>query len=400
MRKLVVLLWATTLQAQKTERLALTPPMGWNSWNKFHCDINESLIRETADAMVSNGMKAAGYQYVNIDDCWHGARDSLGFIRPDPDRFPSGMKALADYVHSKGLKLGIYSDAGSKTCAKRPGSRGYENQDAETYARWGIDYLKYDWCNTDSLNAVGAYMTMHDALLRTGRPIVFSICEWGSNKPWLWAPAVGNLWRTTEDIHACFDCLLEHDTDRGVWVQWGVMPIMERQALLRGYAGPGHWNDPDMLEVGNGMTISEDRAHFTMWAMLAAPLISGNDLRHMSPETAAILTNRGAIAVDQDSLGVEGLHYRTTDSVEVWFKPLSHDGWAMVLLNRARSPRTPTFDWRHEAVSDSVSGRSARFADVTYHIRDVWGDADRGTTAQAFSATVQPHDVVLLLLTR
>jgi alpha-galactosidase len=345
-------------------------------------------------------MKAAGYQYVNIDDCWHGARDSLGFIRPDPDRFPSGMKALADYVHSKGLKLGIYSDAGSKTCAKRPGSRGYENQDAETYARWGIDYLKYDWCNTDSLNAVGAYMTMHDALLRTGRPIVFSICEWGSNKPWLWAPAVGNLWRTTEDIHACFDCLLEHDTDRGVWVQWGVMPIMERQALLRGYAGPGHWNDPDMLEVGNGMTISEDRAHFTMWAMLAAPLISGNDLRHMSPETAAILTNRGAIAVDQDSLGVEGLHYRTTDSVEVWFKPLSHDGWAMVLLNRARSPRTPTFDWRHEAVSDSVSGRSARFADVTYHIRDVWGDADRGTTAQAFSATVQPHDVVLLLLTR
>ncbi|HXB26593.1 MAG TPA: glycoside hydrolase family 27 protein [Gemmatimonadaceae bacterium] len=400
MRKLVFLLWATTLQAQKTERLALTPPMGWNSWNKFHCDINESLIRETADAMASNGMKAAGYQYVNIDDCWHGARDSLGFIRPDPDRFPSGMKALADYVHSKGLKLGIYSDAGSKTCAKRPGSRGYENQDAETYARWGIDYLKYDWCNTDSLNAVGAYMTMHDALLRTGRPIVFSICEWGSNKPWLWAPAVGNLWRTTEDIHACFDCLLEHDTDRGVWVQWGVMPIMERQALLRGYAGPGHWNDPDMLEVGNGMTVSEDRAHFTMWAMLAAPLISGNDLRHMSPETAAILTNRGAIAVDQDSLGVEGLHYRTTDSVEVWFKPLSHDGWAMVLLNRARSPRTPTFDWRHEAVSDSVSGRSARFADVTYHIRDVWGDADRGTTAQAFSATVQPHGVVLLLLTR
>jgi alpha-galactosidase len=397
----VLIVWASTAQGQrKIENLALTPPMGWNSWNKFHCDINESLIRETADAMASNGMKAAGYQYVNIDDCWHGTRDSLGFIRPDPDRFPSGMKALADYVHAKGLKLGIYSDAGSKTCAKRPGSRGYENQDAETYARWGIDYLKYDWCNTDSLNAVGAYMTMHDALLRTGRPIVFSICEWGSNKPWLWAPAVGNLWRTTEDIHACFDCLLEHDTDRGVWVQWGVMPIMERQVLLRAYAGPGHWNDPDMLEVGNGMTVSEDRAHFTMWAMLAAPLISGNDLRHMSPETAAILTNRGAIAVDQDSLGVEGLHYRTADSVEVWFKPLSHDGWAMVFLNRARSPRTPTFDWRHEVVSDSVSGRSARFAEVTYHIHDVWGDADRGTTSQPFSATVQPHDVVLLLLTR
>jgi alpha-galactosidase len=406
MRRLVavMLIWAATTQlagAQRTiPNLALTPPMGWNSWNKFHCNLNEQLIRETADAMVSSGMKDAGYEYVNLDDCWHGTRDSLGFIRPDSSRFPSGIKALADYVHGKGLKLGIYSDAGSMTCARRPGSRGYENQDAETYARWGIDYLKYDWCNTDSLSAPGAYMTMRDALRRTGHSIVFSICEWGSNKPWFWAPSIGNLWRTTEDIHPCFDCLTEHDTPRGVFVSWGVMPIMEQQIPLRQYAGPGHWNDPDMLEVGNGMTVSEDRAHFTMWAMLAAPLIAGNDLRDMSPDTKAILTNRGAIAIDQDSLGVEGFHYSTTDSVEVWFKPLAHDQWAMVLLNRAKTARNATFDWRHNNIADSVSGRSARFAEVTYHIHDVWADSDRGTTAAPFTATVPSHDVVLLRLSR
>jgi alpha-galactosidase len=401
MRRLVgVLLWAATAQAQKSPGLALTPPMGWNSWNKFHCNVSETLIRETADAMVSSGMRDAGYQYVNIDDCWHGTRDTLGFIRPDSTHFPSGMKALADYIHSKGLKLGIYSDAGSKTCAGRPGSRGYENQDAETYARWGVDYLKYDWCNTDSLNAVGAYMTMRDALTRTGRPIVFSICEWGANKPWLWAPAVGNLWRTTEDIHACFDCLLEHDTNRGVSIQWGVMPIMERQIPLRSYAGPGHWNDPDMLEVGNGMTVSEDRAHFTMWAMVAAPLISGNDIRSMSHETAAILTNREVIAVDQDSLGIEGFRHSVKDSVEIWFKPLSHDAWAMVFLNRARAQRGVSFDWRQESVIDSVSGRAAHFAEATYHIRDLWAGADRGTTAQPLGVTIPPHDVVLVRLTR
>ena len=399
-RLLVVLLWAAAAQAQKPEGLALTPPMGWNSWNKFHCNVSESLIRETADAMVSSGMKDAGYQYVNIDDCWHGTRDSLGFIRPDSAHFPSGMKALADYIHSKGLKLGIYSDAGSKTCAGRPGSRGYENQDAETYARWGVDYLKYDWCNTDSLSAVGAYMTMRDALVRTGRPIVFSICEWGSNKPWFWAPTVGNLWRTTEDIHPCFDCLTEHDTRRGVYISWGVMPIMEQQIPLRAYAGPGHWNDPDMLEVGNGMSVNEDRAHFTMWAMLAAPLISGNDLRSMSRETSAILTNHDVIAVDQDSLGVEGFRYSSSDSVEIWLKPLSHEAWAMVFLNRARAQRGAAFDFHKEAVADSVSGRRPRFGEVPYHIRDLWTGADRGTTAQPLTVTVPPHDVVMVRLTR
>jgi alpha-galactosidase len=396
MRRLfVVLFWATTAHAQKFDRLALTPPMGWNSWNKFHCNVSESLIRETADAMVTSGMKDAGYQYVNIDDCWHGQRDSLGFIVADPARFPSGMKALADDIHGKGLKLGVYSDAGSNTCAGRPGSRGYENQDAETYARWGVDYLKYDWCHTDSLSAVGAYMTMRDALYRTGRPIVFSICEWGQNKPWYWAPAMGHLWRTTGDIHACFDCLVDH----GGWISWGVLAIMDRQLPLRSYVGPGHWNDPDMLEVGNGMTVSEDRAHFTMWAMLAAPLIAGNDLRSMPRETAAILTNRGVIAVDQDSLGVEGFRYSAADSVDIWFKPLSHDAWAMAILNRGRAKRAVSFDW-HKPVTDSVSGRVAHFADVSYHLRDVWTGADLGTTARELAVTVDPHDVVLIRLTR
>jgi alpha-galactosidase len=399
-RLVVVLLWAATAQAQKFEGLALTPPMGWNSWNKFHCNVSESLIRETADAMVSSGMKEAGYQYVNIDDCWHGTRDSLGFIRPDSAHFPSGMKALADYIHSKGLKLGIYSDAGSKTCAGRAGSRGYENQDAVSYARWGVDYLKYDWCNTDSLSGPGAYLTMRDALYRAGRPIVFSICEWGSNKPWLWGPAMGNLWRTTADIHPCFDCLTEHDHKGGVYVSWGVMPIMEQQVAFRSSAGPGHWNDPDMLEVGNGMTVSEDRAHFSMWAMLAAPLISGNDLRAMSRETSAILMNRDVIAVDQDSLGIEGFRYSAADSLEVWFKPLSHDAWAMTFLNRARSPRNASFDFHKEVVADSVSGRKGRFAETAYHIRDLWTGAERGTTAQSLTVAVPAHDVVMLRLTR
>src|SRR5919202_887529 len=328
---------AAGLPAQKFEGLARTPPMGWNSWNRFGCDVSEALIRATADAMVSSGMRDAGYRYVNIDDCWHGTRDSLGFIRPDPQRFPSGMKALADYVHAKGLRLGIYSDAGWKTCGGRPGSRGHEYQDALTYASWGIDYLKYDWCNTEGLKQEGAYLTMREALAAAGRPIVFSICEWGTSNPWEWAKAVGHLWRTTGDITACFDCVRDH----GNWQSLGVMQILDKQRGLRAHAGPGHWNDPDMLEVGNGMSAAEDRAHFSMWAMLAAPLIAGNDLRSMSRETAEILTNREVIAVDQDSLGVQGFPYSsaTSDGVEIWFKPLAGGDWAMAVLNRGTAPR-------------------------------------------------------------
>ncbi|WP_181307494.1 glycoside hydrolase family 27 protein [Rufibacter sp. XAAS-G3-1] len=383
-----------TQNYKKYEGLAMTPPMGWNSWNKFACNVDEKLIRETADAMVSSGMKAAGYEYINIDDCWHGDRDSLGFIHADPKRFPSGMKALADYVHSKGLKLGIYSDAGSQTCGGRPGSRGYEFQDAQMYANWGIDYLKYDWCNTEGLKAEGAYKTIAAALQKAGRPVVLSICEWGTDKPWEWGPAVGHLWRTTGDIYNCFDCVEDH----GTWKSWGVMQILDKQEGLRQYAGPGHWNDPDMLEVGNGMAVNEDRAHFTMWSMLAAPLIAGNDLRKMSKETVAILTDQEVLAINQDKLGVQGLRYLVKDSLETWVKPLEGGKWAVTFLNRAKTPQKVTFDWKKTPITDDLSKRELNGGKTDYKIRDVWTKKSQGTTKKAFEATVPAHDVVLLVL--
>ncbi|MGZ7046609.1 MAG: glycoside hydrolase family 27 protein, partial [Candidatus Aminicenantales bacterium] len=225
--------------------LALTPPMGWNSWNKFGCKIDEKAVREMADAMVASGMRDAGYQFIVIDDCWQVDRDSKGNIVSDGKAFPSGIRALADYVHAKGLKFGIYSDAGTKTCAGRPGSWGYEFQDARQYAEWGVDYLKYDWCNNGGQNSEAAYSRMRDALAASGRPIVFSICEWGDTKPWLWARNIGNLWRTTGDIQDIW----EGKKDSG---DLGVIQIIDRQDGLEAYSGPGHWNDPDMLEVGNG----------------------------------------------------------------------------------------------------------------------------------------------------
>ncbi len=384
------------VRAQKFGGVALTPPMGWNSWNKFGPNINEQMIREMADAMISSGMKAAGYEFINIDDTWEGYRDSLGFIHPDSARFPHGLRALADYMHSRGLKIGIYSDAGDKTCAGRPGSRGHEYQDALTYAKWGIDYLKYDWCNTDGLNPVGAYTTMRDALYSAGRPIVFSICEWGNANPWLWAGSIGNLWRTTGDISANFD----HNIDHGTWVQLSVMSILDLQNGLREYAGPGRWNDPDMLEVGNGMSGSEDRAHFSMWCMLAAPLIAGNDLREMAPETKAILENRDAIAVDQDSLGIEGFRYSSADSVEVWFKPLTKGDWAMCLLNRSVKAKRVSFNFADETVSDSLSHRDTDFGKTTYALLDIWTGKDLGNTNEPLEAEIPGHDVLMLRLVK
>jgi len=393
---LIVCLTSTSVHGQKFEKLALTPPMGWNSWNRFACDVNEELIRATADAMVSSGMKDAGYQYVNIDDCWHGERDSLGFIQPDPTRFPSGMKALADYIHSKGLKFGIYSDAGWKTCGGRAGSRGHEYQDAITYAQWGVDYLKYDWCNTEALNAEGAYLTMRDALYAAGRPIVFSICEWGNNKPWDWGKKIGHLWRTTGDITHCWDCEIDH----GGWSSWGIMRILDMQKGLRQHAGPGHWNDPDMMEVGNGMSVSEDRAHFSMWCMLAAPLIAGNDLRSMSKETAAILTNKEVTAIDQDSLGIQGFRHSGEDVLEIWVKPLVNDDWAMCVLNRSRAPEKFTFNWKDESVGDSFSKKEARFASTVYRVRDLWLKKDLGTTKEVLATDIPGHDVLMLRLSK
>lgn len=395
MKKLLtIFLIATAINAQKFDKLALTPPMGWNSWNKFGCNINEETIKKMADAMVASGMKDAGYQYIVIDDCWQGQRDSLGFIQPDPKRFPSGMKALADYIHSKGLKFGIYSCAGWNTCGGRPGSRGYEFQDAIKYAEWGVDYLKYDWCYTDGLNAEGAYLTMRNALYKAGRPIVFSICEWGNNKPWLWGKNIGHLWRTTGDITNCFDCVVDH----GTWKSWGVMQILDMQKDLRSYAGPDHWNDPDMLEVGNGMSVNEDRAHFSMWCMLAAPLIAGNDLSNMSEETKEILTNKEVIAVNQDSLGIQGFKYFEKDGLEIWFKPLLYDNWAVCFLNRSTKPIEINFQWNNYIVVDSVFNKVVNFKTNIYKIRDLWLKKDLGTTEKDFYAVIPSHDVIMLRL--
>ena len=384
------------LFSQKFDNLALTPPMGWNSWNRFACDVSEELIRETADAMVSSGMKDAGYTYIVIDDCWHGKRDSLGFIHPDPVRFSSGMKALADYIHSKGLKFGIYSDAGTNTCGGKPGSRGFERQDALTYASWGVDYLKYDWCNTAELNAKEAYSTMRDALYAAKHPVLFSICEWGDNKPWTWAENVGHMWRTTGDICHCWNCEWNH----GIWSSWGILKIIDMQKDLRKYAGPGHWNDPDMMEVGNGMSVSEDRAHFSMWCMLAAPLIAGNDLRTMSRETINILTNKEVIAIDQDSLGIQGYPMLKFGDFEVWIKPLKNLELAYCFLNRGESPKSLEFDWKEYPVNDGLSKFNIDFNKTTYNIRDLWARKNIGTTGQKFSATVPGHDVIMVRLTK
>jgi alpha-galactosidase len=371
-------------RGQTFDQLAMTPQMGWNSWNKFQGKVSEQLIRETADAMATNGMKDAGYQYVNIDDTWESRqRDADGNIGTDPQRFPSGIKALADYVHSKGLKLGVYSDVGTKTCAGYPGSLGHEEQDAKSYASWGVDYLKYDWCNTQGVNAQAAYKKMSDALRATGRPILFSLCEWGTSKPWTWAKGIGQSWRTTGDITPRFSSVLK---------------ILDSQAPLRKYSGPGHWNDPDMLEVGNGMSPSEDRAHFTMWCMLDAPLISGNDLRNMNPQTLKILTDKDVIALNQDPLGIQALKYSSKDGVEVWFKPLTQDAWAMCVLNRNADPQEFKFDWNSEKVTDDVFNRETKFDTLTYRVRDLWQKQDLGTTKTPLSAAVQGHDVLVVRL--
>jgi alpha-galactosidase len=394
---LFIMLWVASVNApaQKFDQLALTPPMGWNSWNKFAGDINEQLIRETADAMATNGMRDAGYVYVVVDDCWEAKeRDAQGNIVADPKKFPHGMKALGKYLHKKGFRFGIHNCAGAKTCAGFPGGRGHEFQDALTYASWGVDFLKYDWCEHGTANAEETYKTMRDALATAGHPIVFSLCEWGDNKPWLWARDVGHLWRTTGDIYNCFDCVIDH----GTWKSWGVMQILDKQDGLREYAGPGHWNDPDMLEVGNGMLVNEERAHFSMWCMLAAPLIAGNDMRNMSDTTREVLTNSEVIAVDQDPLGVQGLKYSAKGGVEIWFKPLVNDAWAMCVLNRTTNAQPVTFNWKSENVTDKFSKRDAKFSTTTYGLRNLWTKKRAGTTSYPMKVVVPGHDVLMLRL--
>lgn len=386
---------ATQATAQKWENLAETPQMGWNSWNKFQGNISEEVIKGIADAMVEEGLLEAGYTYLNIDDTWHGKRDADGFIQPDPKKFPSGMKALADYVHSKGLKMGIYSDAGTETCGGYPGSLGHEYQDAIQYARWGIDYLKYDWCNTPNINPKGAYTLISDALRAAGRPILLSMCEWGNSHPWRWARDIGHSWRTTPDIWCDFDSLRVFPG----YTQFGVMQCINFNDSLRQYAGPGHWNDPDMLEVGNGMSENEDRAHFTMWCMMASPLILGNDLRNMSDATRRIILNKEMIAIDQDPLGVQGLHYCDLDGLSFWFKPLKNGDWAFTILNPTRSDVTVELNWQDFNLTDAeVSGKSTSFDTIIYNVYNLWTHKMEGKTAKKNKVerklTVKSRDVV------
>ncbi|HEX8628623.1 MAG TPA: glycoside hydrolase family 27 protein, partial [Catenuloplanes sp.] len=361
--------------AASAPTLVPTPPMGFNNWNAFGCDVNETLIKETADVFVSSGLKDAGYEYVNIDDCWSlRERGPDGRLVPDPVKFPSGIKGVADYVHSKGLKLGIYGDAGTRTCAGFPGSLGTEDLDARTWADWGVDYLKYDNCNNQSDGSredfVRRYTAMRNALDKTGRPIVYSICEWGQSQPWEWAKGVGDLWRTTGDISDNWSSLRS---------------IIATNAPLAPFAGPGHWNDPDMLEIGNGgMTDTEYRTHMSMWAMMAAPLISGTDLRTASPQTLAILGNRDIIAIDQDPLGVQGAVISNSAGLMVLDKPLAGGDRAIALYNSTDSLATISVP----ATATGLAGAKA------YRLQDVWsGNVTQAKTT--ISAAVPAHGTVV-----
>jgi alpha-galactosidase len=359
--------------------LAKTPPMGWNSWNKFAGRVTDADVRGAADALVSTGLKDLGYIYVNIDDTWEAGRDAQGNILTNK-KFPD-MKALADYVHSKGLKLGIYSSPGPNTCAGYEGSYGHEEQDAKTYASWGIDYLKYDWCGASRVykdeDMQAVYQKMGEALRKSGRAIVYSLCQYGRADVWKWGPEVGgNLWRTTGDIND----------------SWKSMDHIgfDLQEKLPEYAGPGHWNDPDMLEIGNGhMTDEEYRVHMSLWSMLAAPLLAGNDLREMTPQIKAILGNAEVIAIDQDKKGTEGKRVSKSGETEIWTRPLADGGQAVALFNRGG-----------DSANMSVKWSDLGFAKTPRKVRDLWSHSDVQTKGAEFSSVVPSHGVVMLRVAR
>ncbi len=379
---LTVLAFITILPAGKARtqrsKLAATPPMGWNTWYAFGCHVTEADVKNAVAAMASNGMQAAGYEYVNLDDCWQGQRDSQGYIHSN-DRFPD-MKALGDYIHSHGFKFGIYSSPGPKTCGGFPGSYGYEKQDAATYASWGVDFVKYDWCSArlvyqpDQIEA--AYAKMHQAILATGRPMIYSLCEYGMNAPWIWGPKIGaNLWRTTDDVSNRIDF---QEYARMMFVGFG------QQGLQR-YAGPGHWNDPDFLQIGNrGLNLDEDKTQMSLWSLLAAPLFSSTDVTRLTPAQLAILTNREVIAVDQDPKGIQGRRISQNGPVEVWAKPLSRGRMAVGLINAGESPFPASVNFRELGYSHPV------------HVRDLWDEKDLGVFKDSYSTTVPKHGVVLI----
>jgi alpha-galactosidase len=356
--------------------LARTPPMGWNSWNRFKGEVNDKVVREIADAMVTSGLKDAGYVYINIDDTWEGERDAKGNITSNK-KFPD-MRALADYVHNKGLKLGIYSSPGPNTCAGYEGSYGHEEQDARTFAAWGIDYLKYDWCGARNLytdeEMQAVYQKMGDTLLASGRPIVYSLCQYGRSDVWKWGPDVGgNLWRTTGDIRDAWDSMTK--------IGFG-------QDELAAWAKPGHWNDPDMLEVGNGgMTDAEYKTHMSLWALLAAPLLAGNDIRTMTPAIHEILTNGEVIAIDQDKDGKQGTRLSKNGDQEVWVRSLAGRAKAVGLFNRGDQDAQMAVKWSDIGMQPA-SGK--------LKVRDLWSHSDVADPKETFSAVVPAHGVVLL----
>jgi alpha-galactosidase len=377
------------------ELLAPTPPMGWMSWNQFGPEVSDPLLREMADAIVASGMKAAGYAYVCIDDLWQGGRDRSGNLYPDPKRFPAGIGAVADYVHAKGLKLGIYTDVAEKTCAEQPGSLGHEDRDAAAFASWGVDYLKCDYCFApeDQETAIARYRTMAQALRRTGRPIVFAVCEWGPREPWTWAARIGaQLWRTTWDVRDIWEG--EYNDDH-----LGITNIIDRQADLADYAGPGHWNDPDMLVVGlngKGRYTSpkgwgppndvEYRSQMSLWCLMASPLLATCDLRTMDPATREILTNREIIAINQDPLGRQARRAIKDRHLEVWKKPLADGRFALGLLNRGPQTDEIRVKWTDIALEPS------------WRVRDVWTREDLGTVRDTISRRVASHETCVLLL--
>jgi len=360
--------------------LAPIPPMGWNSWNAFGLDINSKIVKAVADSMVSKGLAAAGYQYIVIDDGWQIDRDKNGKIIADSTHFPEGIKYLADYIHSKGLKFGIYTCCGTKTCGGRPGSYGYETIDAKTYAEWGVDFVKEDWCNTDGLDTRTQYKIMSDALKATGRPMILSLCEWGVSSPWEWGKGIGAMWRTTNDIQDCFDCVRN-------WGGMGYTQILEKNVNLAPFAGPGYWNDPDMLEVGNkALTPTECRSHFAMWCMLAAPLIAGNNISTMNDTIRDILTAPEIIAIDQDPLGIQGTRIRNNSGLQVWQKPLNDGSIAVALLNLTNN-----------SASMDVTLEEIGFKkDDTSSVRDLWNRKDLETITDSFKTKVDPHGVVVV----
>ncbi|GAC1637512.1 MAG: hypothetical protein NVS4B8_02430 [Herpetosiphon sp.] len=375
---LVVPFWGGNNVKALDNGLARTPPMGWNSWNNFGCKVNEDSIREMADIMAKSGMLAAGYQYVIVDDCWASARDAKGTLYASPKAFPHGIKALADYVHGRGLKFGLYTDAGTATCRGRPGSLNHEQQDAMTFAAWGVDFIKEDYCNAERLDPKTRYTIMRDAIAKTGRPMIFSICDCiGPNDSWDWGPSVGNLWRTTYDIADSWPRMLRN---------------LDSNAEHAAAAGPGGWNDPDMLEIGNGgMTADEYRVQFSLWALMAAPLIAGNNLAIMTQETLDILNNGEVIAIDQDPAGKQGIKIREDGAGrQVWAKQMQAKGeQAVALVNRGDTTANITVNW---------TDLGMQAGDAT--VRDLWAHLDRGVSRDSYTAVVAPHGVAMLRVTQ